>query len=149
MFFNCVSNGGVNFQDYIAWVKWYWQGRETCPIVTLSITNPTRTGLGFNPGLCDEGMAANHLWPYVLYWISLCIMHVCLECRLFFGCNVDAVLEEALSEISPKVCTGGDLLCCLTLRMILPNARNYTLTQHHIPKHFQHMSWLEIVGAAS
>ena len=103
--------------------------------------NPTRTGLSFNLGPCDEGMATNHLWPYILYCISLCIMHVCLEWRLFFGCNVDAVLEVALFEmLSPNICTDGDLLCYLTVRMILLITRNYNLTQHQIPQHIQRMS---------
>ena len=96
-----------------------------------------KTGLSFNLGLCDEGMATNHLWPYILYCFSLCIMHVSLECRPFLGCNVVAVLEEALSEmLSPNICTDGDFLCCLTLRMILPYTGNYTLDTASHPTTF-------------
>ena len=73
-------------------------------------------------------MTTNHLWPYILYCISLLIMHICLECRLFFGCNVVAVLEEALSEmLSPNMCTDDEFLCCLPVRMILPYTGSYTL----------------------
>jgi hypothetical protein len=33
--------------------------RRTCPAVTLSITNPTQSGLGLNPGLSCERPATN------------------------------------------------------------------------------------------
>jgi hypothetical protein len=94
-----LFNGAVNFQDYMPSVEWYRQWGQICPIVAFSITNPTRNGLSFNLVHCDEKMATNHLSPYILYCISLYIIHVCLECRLFLDCIVDAVLEEALSEM--------------------------------------------------
>ena len=34
---------------------------KTCPIVTLSTTNPTRTGLGLNLGLCGKRLESNRL----------------------------------------------------------------------------------------
>jgi hypothetical protein len=35
--------------------------RKACPSVTLSTTNPTRTGLGSNQGPCGERQENNHL----------------------------------------------------------------------------------------
>jgi len=35
--------------------------RKACPIVTLSTTNPTRTGLGSNRGPCGERQENNDL----------------------------------------------------------------------------------------
>jgi hypothetical protein len=132
-----LFNGAVSFQAYIPSVEWYRQWRKICPIVTFSITNPTRTGLSFNLGLCDEKMATNHLSPYIPYCISLYIMHLCLECGLFLGCNIDAVLEEALSEmLSPNICTDGDFLSCFPVRMILPYTGNYTLDTASHPTTF-------------
>jgi hypothetical protein len=34
---------------------------KTCPSVTLSTTNPTRTDLGSNPGLRGEKLATNRM----------------------------------------------------------------------------------------
>lgn len=40
--------------------KWNTR-RKNCPSATISTTNPTRTGLGSNPGLCSDRTATNRL----------------------------------------------------------------------------------------
>jgi hypothetical protein len=55
-----------HMSEYKVAVVWYWQGKtnnseKTCPSATLSITSPTWTDLGANPGLRGEKPATNRL----------------------------------------------------------------------------------------
>ena len=45
----------------------YW--KKVCPSVTLSTTNLTWTGLGWNPGLCGERLSTNRVSHYRLKFI--------------------------------------------------------------------------------